>query len=446
MLALQERRWRGLARHALKTSPFYRRHMAGLDPDRCSLEDIPPLTKSMLIENWDEIVSEPCLRQAALEKHLENPANWNRLLHGRWMISHTSGTTGQSVIIPHDIESVDWLHAVHAARNGPANTASRPPCLNLFQRRPRLAAFIWGTAPSTSSALFHTRPWVGALFGSHHAINSGAAWDDILRQLNELQPDILICYASMLERLALSQLNGSLKLALSHPAASVSTGGDVLTPGIRALCRQAFNQEPLDGYGTGESPAIARQWHGMDRLMLLEDLTAFEAVDRDEKPVTEGEISDHVLVTPLINRAVPLLRYRLDDRVRIGPVQPGWPFRSIAEILGRTTMTFAYHIPEERVVVGMNVFGIYETDPRVINWQARQTGPASIECVFTIFPGVDVAKLTAEILANMRQHLDSCACHQVTCAAKCVPSIEADPRTGKVNQFVPLPAKVRSAS
>ncbi|MCB1276919.1 hypothetical protein [Prosthecobacter sp.] len=303
-----------------------------------------------------------------------------------------------------------------------------------------MAVFIWETAPSASAVLFHTRPWVGAIFCSHHAINAGASWEKILQQLNKLKPDILICYASILERLAWAQLDGRLQLDFTAPGSGISTGGDVLSPGIRTLCEHAFHVQPLDGYGCGESPVIARQWSGMDRLMLLEDLTVFEAVDAQDRPACEGAISDHVLVTPLINRAFPLLRYRLTDRVRLGDVHARWPFRGIDEILGRSGMTFTFHTPEERVIVGLNVFGIHETDPRVVTWQARQTGPSSVECLFTVFPGADAARLTREITANTRAHLDSCDCHQVSCSAHCVPAIEPNPRSGKVDMFVPLPA------
>ncbi|MDI1314119.1 hypothetical protein [Prosthecobacter sp.] len=407
--------------------------------NRCSLADIPPLTKPMLIEHWDDIVAEPCLRRAALEKYLENPANWNRLLKGRWLVCHTSGTSGIPIITPHDVASVDWLHAVHAARNGAKAQTGKRSSLLPFRRRPRMAVFIWETCASASAALFHTRPWIGALFSSCHAIDAGASWPDILNRLNRLKPNVIICYASILERLARAQIEGSLDLDFTAAGSSISTGGDVLTPGIRALCQQAFHVQPLDGYGCGESPAIARQWHGVDRLMLLEDLTAFEAVDSHDQPVPEGEISDHVLLTPLINRAFPLLRYRLDDRVRLGPTLAGWPFRSIDEIMGRTTMTFTFYMPEERVVVGMNVFGISETDPRVVNWQARQTSPSSVECLFTPVPGEDVASLAHEIQTNMRIHLDSCGCHKVDASARPVQFIEPDERSGKIQQFVPLP-------
>ena len=75
MLRVQERRWRSLMRFALATSPFYRKHLAGLDPDRCAYTDIPPITKSQLTANWDEIVPDPRLRMDRLREFLSDRRN-----------------------------------------------------------------------------------------------------------------------------------------------------------------------------------------------------------------------------------------------------------------------------------------------------------------------------------------------------------------------------------
>lgn len=438
MLALQERRWRGLVHHALKTSPFYRRHLAGIDPDRCALKDIPPLTKSALIKNWDEIVSDPRLRQAELKAYLDDSSNWGRLYHQRWMVCKTSGTSGKAIIFPHDVAAVDWMHAAHSVRNGTTAAQSIQPSWRPWQRRFRVVAFVRGGAPSTSSALFRTRPWIGALFARHFCINANSPWDTMLQSLRELRPDVLIVYASLLERLAHAQLAGQLQLDFSRPGATISTGGDRLTPRIRDLCRQAFGLNPLDGYGAAESPAIARQWSGVDHLMLLEDITVMESVNADGNAAQDGETGDHVLITPLINRAVPLLRYQLSDRICLGPVQPGWPFRRIDAILGRSSMSYQFYVPEERVVVGLDLLNGLEGDPRVKDTQLRQTDPRGIECLFSVVDGVDAERVAVEITAGMRSFLNARQCQKVSCSARHVPFLEPDPVTGKVERWLPL--------
>ncbi|WP_322282240.1 hypothetical protein [Prosthecobacter sp.] len=440
MLALQERRWRALARRVFATSPFYRRQLAGIDLDRCSLADIPTLTKPMLVEHWDEIVPDPRLHWAALDKHLKDPKNWGRLLHGRWMVSMTSGTSGAAIAIPHDIASVDWNHTAHATRNAPLPESTSTPRLPLFRKRPIAAAFICSSAPSVSAALLGTRPWIGSLFCDYQPISVTAPWEEIIAHLHRMKPDILIGYASLIGRLAQAKIEGTLKLDLPSPGGAISTGGDCLTPGIRALCRQAFGIEPMDGYGCGETLGLARQWAGMNHMVVFEDLAVLEAVDQNEQETGPDDLSDHALVTPLFNTALPLLRYRLDDRVRFGPVQEGWPFKVIHELSGRSALTYTFQVPEKLVYVGTKFIAVMQHQPQVACYQFCQTGPSSIECRFVLQPGADQAQIQARLDASIRQCLDEGGCGKVSAKATLVSHLEPDPRTGKVEQNVPLKA------
>jgi len=438
MLDLQERRWRALARRAFATSPFYRRHLAGLNLNQCSLDDIPPLTKPMLVEHWDEIVPYPQLNKAALAKYLENPNNWGRLLHGRWMVSMTSGTSGAALAIPHDIASVDWNHTAHAIRNAPLPKSTSTPRLPLFRKRPVAASFICSAAPSISAALFKTRPFIGSLFCDYRPISVTAPLEEIIDQLHRIKPDILIGYASLIGRLAQAKLDGTLKLDLPSSGGVISTGGDCLTPGIRSLCRQAFGIDPLDGYGCGETLGIARQWAGMKHMVLFEDLVVLEPVDENEKATDPENLSDHALVTPLFNTALPLLRYRINDRLRLGPVQEGWPFKIIQELSGRSAMTYTFQLPEKLVFVGVKFISVMEHQPQIACYQFRQTGPSSIQCRFVVQPGADQNAIQSRLNVSMRRCLDEGGCVKVTAQAVQVSHLEPDPQTGKVEQNVPL--------
>lgn len=437
LLLLQEQRWRRLARLAREKSPFYRNQFKGLDLERCAFEELPVLTKAMLVEHWDEIVTDPRLRQAELTKHFATPGNWNKLLHGRWMVSMTSGTTGAAIITAHDIAVVDWNHAAHAIRNAPLPAATSNPRLPIFRRRQVAAAFVSLSAPSISSALVSTRPWLGNVFFDYRPINVTSPWEEITVQVEHMQPDILIGYASMIGRLAKAKLEGKLRLELPSDGV-ISTGGDCLTPGIRELCRQAFGLDPLDGYGCGETLGIARQWQGMSRPLIFEDLFVYEAVDSDERPCAEGELSDHALVTPLLNNDMPLLRYRLNDRVCLGPVQEGWPFRTIERLSGRSSLTFVFKIPHEQVFVGSKLMVVLQNVPQVVSYQFRQTSASSLECLFIPAPASDIAGTESLLTNRGRKCLDGADCATVTFVAKAVPHLEPDARTGKVEQYVPL--------
>lgn len=437
MLALQEKRWRALARHAVAVSPFYRRTLAGLDLDRCALSDIPVLTKQTLVRHWDEIVSHPALHHEKLRRYLEDKRNWGRLLHDRWMVSMTSGTTGAALAIPHDIASVDWNHAAHAVRNAPMPGKSAPR-FSLFGRRPVAASFICSVAPSISAALLQTRPWIGSLFCNYRPISVTAPWQEIIDQLHEMKPDILIGYASMIGRLAQAQLEGTLRLKLSPSQGAISTGGDSLTPAIRRLCREAFGIEPMNGYGCGEALGIARQWPGMESMVIFEDLAVFEAVDVNERECPPGVLSDHALVTPLFNTALPLLRYRINDRVSFGPEPAGWPFKTIQELSGRSAMTYTFHVPEKLIFVGTKFLTVMEHQPDIAAYQFRQTAQDEIECHFIAHAGAPQKEIQATLETSIRQCLIEGGCAKVRSKVIPVHHLELDARTGKVEQNVPF--------
>jgi phenylacetate-CoA ligase len=64
----QDRALHSLRRHAYTRSPFYRRFHKGFT-DR-PLGDLPILTKEMVMEHFDELVTDPAVRLADVEANL----------------------------------------------------------------------------------------------------------------------------------------------------------------------------------------------------------------------------------------------------------------------------------------------------------------------------------------------------------------------------------------
>jgi phenylacetate-coenzyme A ligase PaaK-like adenylate-forming protein len=72
-------------------------------------------------------------------------------------------------------------------------------------------------------------------------------------------------------------------------------------------------------------------------MHLFEDLLIVEVVDRQYRPVPPGEYGARLLVTSLFGRTQLLIRYELDDRVRLSPegCPCGLPFAALDGIQGR---------------------------------------------------------------------------------------------------------------
>ena len=80
-----------LREYAYARSPFYGRfHKRFTDRP---LNELPVLTKEMLMENFDELVTYPTVRLADVEAHLATLSGEDELFNGRYRGASTSGTT-----------------------------------------------------------------------------------------------------------------------------------------------------------------------------------------------------------------------------------------------------------------------------------------------------------------------------------------------------------------
>jgi phenylacetate-CoA ligase len=93
---------------------------------------------------------------------------------------------------------------------------------------------------------------------------------------------------------------------------AVFTSGELLHGLARENLLKAYGAPVYDVYGTSETKEIA--WQCTDgRMHLNADVVHLEAVDDAGRPLPGGEEGD-LVATLLVNRAMPLLRYRTGDR------------------------------------------------------------------------------------------------------------------------------------
>jgi phenylacetate-CoA ligase len=89
----QGRALRMLREHAYARSPFYGRFHTGL-ADR-SLSELPVPIKEMVMEYFDELVTDPTVGLADVEAHLATLSGEDELFNGRYRVASTSGSTGR---------------------------------------------------------------------------------------------------------------------------------------------------------------------------------------------------------------------------------------------------------------------------------------------------------------------------------------------------------------
>ena len=348
-----------LRRYAYARSPFYGKFHAGL-ADR-PLHELPVLTKSLVMESFDEMVTARDVRLDAVGRYLSS-LEGNELFHGRYYVCATAGTTGRRGIFVWDFaEWAQILASYNRAFDWAGSTAG-------LTRRVK-AAVVSSTNPSHQSAR------VGASINSRWVptlrLDSGEPLPRIVDGLNDWQPQMLVGYASMLRLLAEEQLAGRLRIA----PAFVFSASEVLTDSTRARAAEAWHEQPYNVYGATEASGIAAECDQHSGMHLFEDLVLTEIVDEDNRPVPAGVYGAKILATVLFSRTLPLIRYEITDSVQRaarGDCPCGRPFGLITGVQGRQQEALRFATPKGAVTVQPIVLHHVMDDVNAGGWQVVQ--------------------------------------------------------------------------
>jgi phenylacetate-CoA ligase len=302
---------RALLRYAVDLSPHYRETL-GVDAAERPFSELPTLSKATLMEEFDRVVTDPRLRLAEIEAHLGGP-DAGRPFLGDYRLYTTSGTSGlRGVFVYTSDEFAQWAAATLRAivRFGVGPSA-------------RLAS-IGAPGP------LHV---TNQLFAALRAGREGAPRlsvltpvTELVETLNDYRPEVIATYASLAALLAREQLEGRLDIAPTD----VFVGSEVLTAEMREAIRAAWGSDPHEAYASTEVLMIAQSVPGRAGLHTNDDLAIVEVVDEQNRPVPAGVPGHRVLLTNLVNRALPLIRYELSDSVTLA--EDG----SIASVDGRS--------------------------------------------------------------------------------------------------------------
>jgi len=159
--------------------------------------------------------------------------------------------------------------------------------------------------------------------------------DEIVEALNAYQPEALLGYTSIAALLAQEQLEGRLRIA----PRVVGVSSEVLTTEARGWIHEAWAVHPTEVYASTETLYIASSTPPQRDLHINDDLVIVEVVDEQNRPVPPGVPGFKVLLTNLVNRTQPLIRYELSDSVTVAgePSDPTrLPFARIASVDGRS--------------------------------------------------------------------------------------------------------------
>jgi phenylacetate-CoA ligase len=335
--AKQQERLRALLAHAVERSPYYKRRFAGIDITRCALTDLPTLTKAEMMENYDELVTDPRLKKSDLGAFVDDIRNLGKLYLGRYGVSHTSGSQGQPALIVQDEHALSLIFAVQFAR---ATKLTRRflPHLGRFINPARMAVMTVKPGFYPSAAAFAYIPrYLSPMFKVLRLSYSEPMADNI-RKLERFRPEYITGYASALEALGREEAEGRMNLRKLGVLKQITNVAEPLTDEAGSWLEQVFDAHVADEYAMGECMVLSSGCVAGRGAHVNADLAILEVVDANNRPVPPGVEGSKVLVTNLYNHVQPIIRYEVDDRVTMStsPCTCGSPMPHIAKISGRT--------------------------------------------------------------------------------------------------------------
>jgi phenylacetate-coenzyme A ligase PaaK-like adenylate-forming protein len=313
------------------------------------------------MEHFDDVLTNTTLRLDDVRRRLADltgeGADPGVPWRGRWWTAATAGSTGEPAVLVWDRREWTTVLASYARATRVGGCARRSP-------HPLRVAIVSTVVPTHQSAVVGAT--LRAPFVTTLRLEARASLGDLVAELNEFQPRVLVGYASVLRVLAGAQQAGELRIA---PQA-VMSASEVLSAVAAEQMTRAWGRAPFDVYAATETAGIASTCRAGARH-LYGDLVVVEPVDTHGSPVPVGTAGARVLVTVLFARTVPLIRYELSDRVtlRPGSCACGLPFPLIGPAGGRTEDTLALRTSRGPDVVDAEVLRpVIEALP-VAAWQ-----------------------------------------------------------------------------
>ncbi len=225
--SIQKNNIQAIVDHATTKSSFYHQLYGGRKSDQLlekGFESLPTTDKQAIMDNFDDVTTDPALKKGYLEQHLGTAAIGQKYRR-RFTVIHTSGTSGKIGMFAYDPLSWDTLKALVLAR-----------CTNfgVGLKRKRLA-FIGLTDGYYAGVTFASS--VLRLLAAYTGVSVTEPTTQTVSRLNKFRPDDLRGYASGLLLLASEQLAGRLNI---HPTNIVSSA-EPLDEKTRRIIEEAFS-------------------------------------------------------------------------------------------------------------------------------------------------------------------------------------------------------------
>lgn len=425
----QRARLAEMVAHVRTRSPFYRELYSDLPARIENVEQLPVTDKKMLMEHFDDWVTDRAISLEAAEAFVDDPSRIGEGFLDKYTIMTTSGTTGRRGIFVVDNRTMAVVTAMMLRWIG--DWLSPGDLFKIIARRGR-TALIMATGGHFASAVAAAR--LKKRRGDRiEVLSAHMPMTELVDRLNRFQPAMLAPYASMGAMLADEQEAGRLRI---KPVLIALAAEGLPHPEYARIAR-VFDTKVGNSYAASEcmfmSAMCSEGW-----LHVNADWVVFEPVDADYRPVAPGKQSHTVLISNLANRVQPILRYDLGDSVlqRPDPCPCGNPLPAI-RVQGRSADVLTFRTSGGNVrLPPLALSQPIEAVRGATLFQLAQTEPEKLELRLQISPAANADAVWREAEAGLRSVLAEHGLGHVVVERGGEPPEQG--RGGKFREVIPL--------
>lgn len=298
-------------------------------------------------------------------------------------------------------------------------------------------ALIWGAHADleTPKGAHRIKQWIREFAAADAAICCTVMTRDQMlayhRRLWAFRPKVIYGYPNAIEQFATFVERHLVPIKVER----VLCTAEKLRDHQRELFRRVFGGEVFDLYCSREHGCVGFECGSHDRYHVDAGSVIVEIL-RDGRPARPGE-SGEIVVTDLLNRAMPFIRYVTGDVATAsdGPCSCGCALPTFSSLDGRTADTL--YRPDGSRVAGLMLDDLFMELPAVTHAQFIQTDPSSID-VNAIARGGGTEHLRQMMTSEVRSIMGP----DVAVRIHFVDDIPRNPRSGKFQTVIcTLPAR-----
>lgn len=315
----QKARLQDLLLHAHRFVPYYREVFAkiGIIQDNSSVN----------LQAFSRI---PLLDKTIIRKRLSDLLSHD-LDSRRWYYNTSGGSTGEPVRFIQDNEYFDWESALKMLYDS---------WTGYFPAAPKV--LLWGSERDIFFGKEQLRTRLRRWLNNEIWLNTFRITPEqmhtYVHTINSFRPSQIQAYVESIY--GLSEFIGRKRLYVHSPRAIMTSAG-TLHSHVRQTIEAAFQAPVFDRYGSREVGDMACECPHHSGLHVAAPTHYVEILKRDGSPTEPGKVGE-IVVTVLINHAMPLIRYRIGDMGawtgEACTCGRSWPL--LAKVTGRVTDTF----------------------------------------------------------------------------------------------------------